>query len=139
MIIAGEGKNPAFEHIRLVGEEFQIREKDVIEITEKVMEALENWKEFAREAGIRFRSYSGLVHFGKKTSKGPSLTKYAAQVPWFLHVVSVVDDLKWILNSWLMSEYKVRYKSDKQCGLFLQIPYGMVSEIPEGCSCVRCG
>ena len=87
MIIAGEGKNPAFEHIRLVGEEFQIREKDVIEITEKVMEALENWKEFAREAGIRFRSYSGLVHFGKKTSKGPSLTKYAAQVPWFLHTV----------------------------------------------------
>ena len=52
MTIAGEGKNPAFEHIRLVGEEFQIREKDVIEITEKVMEALENWKEFAREAGI---------------------------------------------------------------------------------------
>lgn len=52
MTISGEGKNPTFEHIRRVGEEFQIRESEVIEVTGKVMEAVGYWHEFAREAGV---------------------------------------------------------------------------------------
>ena len=52
MTISGEGKNPTFEHIRRVGEEFQIRESEVIEVTGKVMEAVGHWHEFACEAGV---------------------------------------------------------------------------------------
>ena len=44
--------NPTLEHIIRVGEEFQIRKNEVIEIAGTVSEAVGNWNEFAREAGV---------------------------------------------------------------------------------------
>ncbi|MHB8422972.1 MAG: type II toxin-antitoxin system HipA family toxin [Leptospirales bacterium] len=52
MTLSGEGRNPSFEHIRRVADEFQIREIDVLEITGMVTEAVGNWNAFAKEAGV---------------------------------------------------------------------------------------
>ena len=52
MTIAGEGKNPTLEHVLRVGKEFDFKDAEVERMIGEVLQSVERWPMFAREAGI---------------------------------------------------------------------------------------
>lgn len=52
MTIAGEGKNPTFDHILRVGKDFDFKNSEVIKMIDDVSKAVDRWTVFAEEAGI---------------------------------------------------------------------------------------
>ena len=50
-MIAGEGKSPAIDHILRVGDEFDFRKIDVLDIVDRVNDAVGNWPSFSQNAG----------------------------------------------------------------------------------------
>ena len=52
MTLAGEGRNPAIDHILSVGEEFGFRNEEVLQIIDRVDDAVGKWNTFSNKAGV---------------------------------------------------------------------------------------
>ena len=68
MTVAGEGRDPVYRHVVELTGQYGVGEKELEEMFDEVVAAVERWPEFARVAGVR----GGLYHFYEVLTRSPS-------------------------------------------------------------------